>query len=104
MVAGGATDATAGVSLRRWSVQRWEYCVVVSGPGNAAAVFHAPEGRNTVPIESDATEGAADTSEAWSRFIAQLGRDGWELVSTESPSAHALALFFKRPVSSEGAP
>ncbi|MDP9370635.1 MAG: DUF4177 domain-containing protein [Chloroflexota bacterium] len=71
-------------------------------PAEAAAVFHTPNGRTTVPIACNPTQGDADTSEGWSRYIAKLGCDGWELVSTESPSAHALELFFKRPMPSEG--
>jgi len=72
----------------------WEYCVasqVPSGPLLIHVVYYTPDGARTETHRTkDYDEGM---SKLWPSVIANLGRDGWELVSVE-----AGALYFKRAV------
>ena len=72
----------------------WEYCVasyVPSGPLMVNVVYYTPEGARTESHRTkDYDEGM---SKLWPSVIANLGRDGWELVSIDNG-----ALYFKRPL------
>ncbi|MEO8612466.1 MAG: hypothetical protein ABI690_31510 [Chloroflexota bacterium] len=73
-------------------MQGWEYCLasqVPSGPLLINVVFYTPDGAKTVTYHAKSYD--EGMNKLWPSVIANLGRDGWELVSVETG-----ALYFKR--------
>ena len=81
---------------------RWEYCAVTKSAylqSNRAGLYWITYFRNSgfdvVDVEDNATSNAA-----YSKAIARLGDEGWEMVGAGTLEANARkldALFFKRP-------
>lgn len=73
----------------------WEYCVVAQAPSGPLLInvtFYTSEGAHVVQHRAGSYE--EGTKLLWPKTIAELGRDGWELVNVD-----AGALYFKRPLS-----
>jgi hypothetical protein len=70
---------------------RWEYCDVTWQPGQLILT--------TASVDDDPTVETFDAA-TWPQLLAQLGADGWELVSTTaSPmGVHEYYFYFKRPL------
>ena len=72
----------------------WEYCLVSqvpSGPLIVNVVYYTPDGANTVTHRAETYE--EGIKKLWPSVIANLGREGWELVTVETG-----ALYFKRAI------
>jgi hypothetical protein len=69
---------------------RWEYCEVTWQPEEVIL---------TVPDPDEESTPTAYPAEQWPQVLAQLGKDGWEMIScTASPvGAHEYYFYFKRP-------
>ena len=61
----------------RPGLTRWEYCEVTA----TSARFYTLAGEDEIEFHPDRARGDKGHSEPRARFIAQLGLDGWELVS-----------------------
>lgn len=75
-------------------MQGWEYCLVSqvpSGPLIVNVVYYTPDGANTVTHRAETYE--EGIKKLWPSVIANLGREGWELVTVETG-----ALYFKRAI------
>jgi hypothetical protein len=72
-------------------MRRWEYCDVTWQPTLLIVTFGSPD---------DDPEVETHDSADWPQVLAQLGADGWELVSTTaSPmGVHEYFFYFKRPL------
>ena len=73
----------------------WEYCVVSqvpSGPLVVNVVYYTPDGARTETHHAKSYD--EGMNKLWPSVIAELGRDGWELVTVETG-----ALYFKRALS-----
>ena len=78
-------------------MQQWEYCVVAqvaSGPLVITIIYYQPDGAKTVQHRSKSYEDGLNT--LWPQLIANLGREGWELVTVDAGAWH-----FKRPIALE---
>ena len=79
-------------NVRRKNAElRWEYCELIyigSAEEEYHLNFYAAEHGRTYPI----------TAEERGRTIAQLGQEGWELITSSVHGMHE-ALYFKRPLS-----
>ena len=71
-------------------MQRWEYCLlaqVPSGPLVITITYYTPEGAKVVQRRTKSYDEGSNI--LWPQVIAELGRDGWELVAVSellSPS------------------
>ena len=78
-------------------MQRWEYCLAVPappGPVQVTVTFYSPAGAEKRVYRA---EDYSDGSERlWPQVIAELGRDGWELVTV-----YQEGFYFKRPLGAE---
>jgi hypothetical protein len=76
-------------------MQKWEYCSVnYTGPTTESWItFYRPEGPLVVNLERDKSKGDKRNGDAWQRCLAELGRDGWEVVNFED-----FVQRFKRPL------
>jgi hypothetical protein len=71
---------------------RWEYCELIyigSAEEDYRLNFYAAEHTRTYAL----------TAQERGRTIAQLGQEGWELITSSVHGTHE-ALYFKRPLSS----
>jgi hypothetical protein len=79
-------------NVRRKNAEpRWEYCELIyigSAEEEYRLNFYAAEHGRTYPITADER----------GRTIAQLGQEGWELITSSVHGMHE-ALYFKRPLS-----
>ena len=72
----------------------WEYCLVAqvpSGPLIVNVIYYTSDGALTITHHADSYE--EGVNKLWPSVIANLGREGWELVSVETG-----ALYFKRVI------
>ncbi len=79
-------------------MQRWEYCLlaqVPSGPLVITITYYTPEGAKVVQRRTKSYDEGMNI--LWPQVIAELGRDGWELVTVDMGAWH-----FKRPLADEG--
>ena len=69
---------------------RWEYCEAVWQPEQVAV---------TIPVPDEETPPTFYPAQQWPQVMAQLGRDGWQLIScTSSPvGVHEYYFYFRRP-------
>ena len=73
-------------------MQQWEYCRVRTATEQPSAIFYQETGRVLLDLKHDESKGDTRNFDAGVRFIAELGIDGWELVSVDEGS-----WYFKRP-------
>lgn len=72
----------------------WEYCLlthVPSGPLIVNITYYTLEGARTKQQRAKSYE--EGMNQLWPKMIAELGHEGWELVTVD-----AGALYFKRPI------
>jgi hypothetical protein len=75
-------------------MQSWEYCLVShvpSGPLIVNVVYYTPDGARTETFHAKGYD--EGMSKLWPSVIANLGREGWELVTVETG-----AMYFKRAI------
>ncbi len=72
-------------------MKRWEYCEATWQPAQVVVTFG---------YRDDSPSVETFDSVDWPQILAQLGSDGWELVSTmASPvGEHEFYFYFKRPL------
>ena len=69
-----------------------------SGPIKSKAVFYKTDGKHTIDISPELTADD-DVRDAAATYIAKMGLDGWELVSTsDTIGALEIVFYFKRPL------
>jgi hypothetical protein len=76
---------------------QWEYCMatqVPSGPLIVTVTYYQPDGAKAVQHRAKSYDEGYNV--LWPQVIANLGRDGWELVTVDAGAWH-----FKRPVMGE---
>lgn len=82
-------------------MQKWEYCrLSLHGqePIKSKAVFYKTDGKHTADISLELTDDD-DVRDAAATYIAKMGLDGWELVSTsDTIGALEIVFYFKRPL------
>jgi hypothetical protein len=89
---GGLCFSSGGGTL---SQTAWEYCLVShvpSGPVIVNVVYYTPDGARTEKHHAQSYD--EGVNKLWPSIIANLGREGWELVTVDTG-----ALYFKRAVS-----
>jgi hypothetical protein len=70
-------------------VQQWEYCVVApvpSGPLVITITYYQPDGAQVVQHRTKSYDEGMNV--LWPKIIAELGLDGWELVTLEAGAWH----------------
>jgi hypothetical protein len=85
-------------------VTKWEYCMVAFGQGEPRVVYYQPSGIEVHALARGDAD--ADDSVVIARAIAQLGRDGWEMVGAQTVvvpagvqvAGAAFDILFKRPL------
>ncbi len=84
-------------------MRRWEYCHVLLefGQRDFSFVRYDVAGAARTRVRKDEASGDEETADAAYRLIAQLGLDGWEMVSGSDALQMNLARLyvFKRPLS-----
>ena len=78
-------------------MQRWEYCIIDGGWGYSLKL-PSLSGWENIKIKRDKSQGDQNDFDAFARTIAQLGLDGWELVTQEKCTEQQTWLWFKRPM------
>jgi hypothetical protein len=73
-------------------MQKWEYCEVSSSGSHFSACFYETTGVREVELQQEEARGDHRAWDAVARYIAELGNEGWELVSTDRTM-----YIFKRP-------
>lgn len=81
-------------------MQRWEYAELQYDFNGSYyyVIFFKVTGSSVVDVKQDKKLGDKSHSDARRRAIAQLGLDGWELVSSHAGSPYLETLYFKRPL------
>ena len=83
-------------------MQRWEYAsftVETRNPGglfsntSARLIFFRLPKSEGAQIKQDRSQGDRNIADAIARAVAQLGADGWEMVSADE-----FTMYFKRPI------
>jgi hypothetical protein len=72
-------------------MQKWEYCVLATDSRELHKLL--PSERRIQKIRRDESRGDTSDNDAFNRTFAQLGLDGWEMVTADGG-----AFWFKRPV------
>jgi hypothetical protein len=72
-------------------MHKWEYCVLATDSRELHMLL--PTERRIQKIRHDESRGDTSDNDAFNRTFAQLGLDGWEMVTAEGG-----AFWFKRPV------
>jgi hypothetical protein len=72
-------------------MQKWEYCVLATDSRELHTLL--PNGRKIEKIRQDERQGDGSDNDAFNRTFAQLGLDGWEMVSADNG-----VFWFKRPI------
>ncbi len=75
-------------------VTQWEYCVLAqapSGPLLITLTVFTPSGAQSTQHRAESYD--EGVNHLWPKIIAELGRDGWELVTIDAGAWH-----FKRPI------
>lgn len=79
-------------------MQKWEYCRLYTTPDGFSSIsFCRSTGALQVPIKRDRERGDRDTIDARMRTVAELGVEGWEMVSVYHDGDYPQMLF-KRPL------
>jgi hypothetical protein len=68
---------------------RWEYCTLAqapSGPLLITLTVHTPDGGKITQRRADSYE--EGINRLWPQLVAELGRDGWELVAIDAGAWH----------------
>lgn len=71
---------------------QWEYCILAqapSGPLLITLTYYTPQGGKSTQHRAESYEDGLNR--LWPQLVAQLGRDGWELVAIDTG-----AWYFKR--------
>ena len=74
----------------------WEYCALwrrAGAPERWYLTVYRAGGPADLELEPDEAGGERSLRGVWGRTIAELGREGWELVA-----ADAAGFYFKRPL------
>lgn len=79
---------------------QWEYAALVDAGTFYFLEFYKVSEELIYKIAADESQGENNLAEARNRTIAQLGIDGWELVSQSFAGIHTSTeqLLFKRPL------
>ncbi|MEA2584112.1 MAG: hypothetical protein QOF33_2197 [Thermomicrobiales bacterium] len=81
-------------------MKKWEHCLVTMTSKDMRAFSYENPGPRVEPIVRKAGEN--DDAPALSRAVADLGSQGWEMISPGSlvnpGQQSSLALYFKRPL------
>ncbi len=72
-------------------MQKWEYCSIYADQNDAFLTIYDPVRVTTTGLRRDESGGARASSDAKCRKIAELGQEGWELVSVDGANC-----YFKR--------
>jgi len=78
-------------------MQQWEYCRLTGG-SDATLNFYRVDGLISMPVKRDKARGDKSDDDARVRYIAELGRDGWELAGFAFLDYTRPHLWFKRPI------
>ncbi|WP_455368868.1 hypothetical protein [[Eubacterium] cellulosolvens] len=82
-------------------MKKWEYCRLSlhdQDPIKSKAVFYKTDGKHTVDVSQELTADD-DVRDAAASYIAKMGLDGWELVSTsDTIGALEIVFYFKRTI------
>ena len=80
-------------------MQKWEYAMITFRDGSYYLVLCGVTGNMESPVKVDKSKGDKLPRDAKRRTLAQLGREGWEMVGSDSSSPYDETLYFKRPIS-----
>jgi hypothetical protein len=75
-------------------MQKWEYCsCFLNTIYEGYITFYRPVDTEIIQLQRDKSRGDKTINDAFYRSVAELGRDGWELVNVDGGTCH-----FKRPL------
>lgn len=81
-------------------MQLWEYAELgydYNGGFHYLIMYH-PTHTQVIELKRDKNLGDKTHADARRRTIAELGRQGWEMVSSHAGSPYGETLYFKRPL------
>jgi len=82
-------------------MNKWEYCTLfIPVTSTSVLTIYKSDGAQKFSVKRDATIRGDTDSHAVERLVADLGLDGWELISLFTNAGATVQWAFKRPVSS----